>query len=116
MTGTVTVWSVTQTAVSDMVDKQQNIQYLLIYNFSTCATKQNTSNMKWKENEELVLQNRAEFFLEMEESGRTAHANKETARPAVPRTRACCGVMVTGPTVTGSTHCIPTELTHSVSV
>jgi hypothetical protein len=59
--------------------------------------------MKWKENEELVLRNGAEFFLEMKESSRNAaHANKEAARPAVPRTRAWCGVMATGPTVPGS--------------
>jgi len=56
--------------------------------------------MKWMENEELVLRNGAEFFLEMKESGRNAaHANRETARPAVPRTRAWRRVTATGPTV-----------------
>jgi len=100
-----TVCYVTVIAVTDRVDKQQKIESLQILQFlCLCRTKQNTSsytknpsNMKWKENEELVLRNGAEFFLEMKESSRNAaHANKETARPAVPRTRAWCRVTATG--------------------
>jgi hypothetical protein len=65
-------------AVTDKLQKIENLQIsnfqFPIPNFSPCklhktpAATQKRSNLKWKENEQLVLRNGAEFFLEMKET------------------------------------------------